>query len=201
MTWLRVAALRVTGLFRTSRHDRELDEELRTHIEMAVEDNVRRGLSPDEARREAYRRFGGVDETKQLCRERRGLPAIESFARDVRFGARSLVRNRGFAIVAVLTLGIGIGANTAIFSAVNAVLLHPLPYRDAERIVTLWDSSRGGRELGLTDAEFLDIEARNTACDAVAAYVEGAVNLSGDAEPEVVTVTWASAGLFQVFGT
>ncbi len=119
---------------------------------------------------------------------------------DLRYGARMLLKNRGFTLIAVLTLALGIGANTAIFSVVNAVLLRPLSYPQPEQIITVWSSERDGRTWGLTGPEFFDLRERNRVCEDIAAYQTGAVNLVGGDEPERVAAVSASAGLFPVLG-
>ena len=127
--WLRRAASSIGG----SRHDRELDAELQSHLEMHVDDNLRLGMSADEARRQALIRLGGVAQVAEAYRDRRGLPAIETVLADLRFTWRLLRRSPGFAVVILRTMAIGIGANAAIFSVVNTLLLRPLPYREPGR--------------------------------------------------------------------
>ncbi len=171
MSRLRTLASRIFGFMRKDRLDRDLDEELAFHIEMATEDNVRRGMSPEEARRAALVSFGGVEQTKETYRDGRGLPGVESLAQDLRFSVRALAKKPGFAIVAVLTLAVGIGANTVIFSVVNALILNPPNLADAERVTAIWQTPKDKRAEGyISYPDLLDWRERNRSFEEIAAY-------------------------------
>lgn len=137
MTTLREALKRMQSLFRKREQDVELDEEMQSHLEFAVEENLRAGMTPEEARRKAMVRFGGVQQARERHREARGLPWLEILIQDLRFTFRTLRRDQAFAIVAILILGLGVGANIAVFSVVDTVLLRPLPFPDSGQLVRI----------------------------------------------------------------
>ena len=162
MEWVRVVLSRCGAFLRRQKLDEDLDEELRAHIDLAIEENVKRGMNAQEARRVAMREFGGVTQTKETYRVQRGLTWLEEMVRDVRFGLRQLRKSPGFTLVALSTLALGIGATTALFSVVDAVILKPLPFPNAGRLVhvnsVIVATGRGGAASYL---DFVDWQARN----------------------------------------
>lgn len=181
----------------------EIDEEVRFHIDMRAEEYVRRGMSPEEARREAERRFGRLTRIKEMGYEVRGGGLMETFLQDIRYGARVLAKHKGFTAVAVITLALGIGANTAIFSVVNAVLLKPLPFKDPERVVMVWlkgAEAAGGDRVPLSMPDFLDWRAQARSFERVAFFHSDNFNYAGGDVPEEVTGALTSADFFNVFG-
>ena len=150
---------RITALFRREHLEADLDAEVRAHLEMAAEMNNRSGMREEEAWREAIRNFGGVEQTKELYREQRGLPMIETTLQDLRFGLRMLRRNPGFSILAILCLTLGIGANAAVFSWVEGILFRPYPaVAHQERLVALGGTAQGSEGGPISWPDFQDLQ-------------------------------------------
>ena len=202
MRRLRALLIRLAELFRKDRQEREFSAELESHLQMHIEDNLRAGMSKAEARREALMKLGGIEQTKQIYRERRGLPLLETLFQDLRFAVRMLRKNPGFTAVAALTLALGIGANTAIFSIVNAVVLRPLPYKDSARIVTFHTKTAmfPNFTLALTWPAFQEVRAQATLLEEAAAYWATDRTLTGVDQPEVLRVTGVTSGFFEELG-
>ncbi len=190
------------ALFHRSRMDEELDEEIRAYVGLLAEEKTREGLGAEEAVRASLIEAGGVEQVKERVREIRAGAAMETFLRDIRYGARSLARSPGFTAVAVFTLALGIGANTAIFSVVNAVLLRPLPYPHAERMAYVFETKRSDPkvELSLSPHNFTDLRGRNQSFDSYAAFNHGSFTLTGGDQPEALNGVMASADLGRVVG-
>ena len=183
--------------------DREADAELEHHFDLLVAAKMRLGLSEEEARREARLEFGGHEQVKEDCRESRGTMLAVSALYDLRYALRQARRSPGFAAVAVLTLALGIGATTAIFSVFNATLLRPLPYKDPGRLVMLWSTIPSFGFVGpgsVTDPDFAVWEQQNRVFDGIAAFHEQTSNLTGDGIPERLLGSAATSGLFPLLG-
>src|SRR5580698_10125670 len=153
---------RLAALFRSRRLEHDLDAEMRSHLEMAEEMNRGRGMSAEEARRDALRAFGGVEQAKELYRDQRGLPMMETTLQDLRFGLRMLRRSPGFSVLVILCLTLGIGANAAVFSWVEGILFRPYPaVAHQERLLALAGTARGdtaGAATELSWPDFLDLQ-------------------------------------------
>ena len=202
MSWIRESWHRFRSLIGRDAIESGLDEEIRFHVDQQAEKNIGKGMTPAEARRQALVRFGGLERVKEYTRDEFRTPLLEDVARDLRYGARSLLRAPGFTIVATLTLALGIGANTAIFSVVNTVLLKPLTYREPDRIAFVWERNTTiGKDRDLVaPPNYLDWKAQNSVFDALGAYRVNGFALTGAGEPESVTAITVSASLFRVLG-
>ncbi len=192
-SWLRATLHR-------SRMESEMDAELRTHIEAYAEDLGRQGVPRSEAMRRARLEFGGIDRAKEECREARGARFLETFAQDLRYGVRMLRKSPGFTAVAVLTLALGIGANTAVFSVVYAVLLRPLPYKDSSRLVVLNETTPMVGTVSVSYLNFLDWRAGSRAFSQMAAVHSVSFNLAGIAQPENISGDAVSPNFLSMMG-
>jgi hypothetical protein len=171
----------VRNLFLSRRVEVDLDQEVHSHLEMLVEENIRTGMSPQEAQRAARIELGGIDQVKEQVREERLGNWLHSVMSDCRFGVRQLYKSPGFTSVVVLTLALGIGANTGVFSILNAVLLRALPYPDAERLVKAgaYDLTSGALYGTTSYPDFADWRAQNRFFASLAAYEDKTFNLGG----------------------
>ncbi len=196
MRHLRAWFIRLGSLLSKDRRERELTAELESHLAMHIEDNLRTGKPPAQARREAIMKLGGVEQTKEYYRERRGLPLLETLFQDTRYAIRMLRKNPGFTAIAVVTLALGIGANTAIFSVVNAVLLQQLPFPQPKRVMVVhrYEGS------SIPYPEFLDLQRQNQSFELLALHRRDTVNLTGAGEPERVVLRMVSPDFFPIVG-
>jgi predicted permease len=193
---------RLRSLFRNEQLDRDLSDELAAHLEMHIADNLRAGLSPEEARRRALMQLGGVEQTKESMRDRRGVPLLEAVVHDVRFGLRMLRKSPGFTAVAVLTLALGIGANVAIFTLINGLILRPLPYPQPDRVVQVDRQTKEGPYYGMSLMEFRTYQRQNQTFEYLAAYdmLGSGLSLHTGAEPELIQSRRVSSDFFRAIG-
>jgi putative ABC transport system permease protein len=195
---LRAAVARLRGLLGKRRAGLELDDEIETHLRLLRERYLRRGMTADEAAAAARRQFGNVILLKEANREMRGIRFIETTYQDLRYGLWMLRRNPGFTLVSVLTLALGIGANTAIFSVVNALVFNPLPYPDPKQLVWVTNVLQGNELIGAE--EYLIWQAQSKSIDRLAAFTVGTIQLPGQDEPERINQVRATASLFPALG-
>src|SRR5947208_6785126 len=195
-TWIR----RLRGTYRSGAFEAQMDQELRFHLDRDIEERVRGGMTRDAARAAALHAFGGVEAVKDECRDSWGLHMIEAFWQDIRFGTRQLLKTPAFSGIAVLTLALGIGANTAIFSVVHAVLLRSLPYGSGDRLILLHQpAARAGiQDMGFSVKEIADYRSQAEALDAVVEYHSMGFNILGGPQPERVRTGVVSANYFDV---
>jgi putative ABC transport system permease protein len=204
MTMLRGIVLRLRALFAKRGAEMEFDEEMRHHLELETEKNLGLGLPPDEAARRARLAFGGAESTREAHRDARGVRWLEDFLADVRYALRSLRRSPVLAAAAILTLALGIGANTAIFSAVNAVILRPLPFPGADRLVMLWEQNpeKGWYKNVVAPANMLDWKEQVGAFTDVMAWADWhpKFTLSGEGRPRLLDGAMVTGNFFSVLG-
>ncbi len=206
MDWLRILLSRCAALFRGKKLDAALDEELRAHIELAVEENRRRGMNDREARTAALRAFGGVTQIREGYRMQRGLPWLEETARDLRFASRQLRKSPGFALTAILTLSLGIGAVTSVFSVINAVLLKPFAFRDPGRLVVMREAvedeeSREWQAIPDNYRHFLRLKKDAATLEDAAIFAQRGLSVSrGEDHPRIAGAVIASPNIFRLLG-
>ncbi|HVG29351.1 MAG TPA: ABC transporter permease [Pyrinomonadaceae bacterium] len=189
-------------LFHRSEKEEELDKELRFHLDQHTSDLIAQGYSPEEARRQARLTLGGPEQVKEECRDARGTRWLEDLLQDVRYSARVMRKNPGFTAVAVLTLALGIGANAAIFSVVNGLLLRPLPYRDSERLAIIWTHSPGANvaQDWPSPGQFSAIKSLAGAFEDMALAQGASLNLAGESGAERVDALRVPSNMFTILG-
>ena len=205
MPQLRSWFFRLLGIFRKKNRDAEMAEEIRQHLDSLIERNVAAGMPAEEARLAALRQFGGIEQIKELAREERVWMSADQFWQDLRFAARMLMKHPAFTIIATLTLALGIGANTAIFSIVNAVLLRPLPYPEPDRIMFVDEADRTNAtaaRFAISLPDYLDWRRDNTVFENLALCRPGSSNLSEipGRDPERISAALVTANFFKVIG-
>jgi predicted permease len=202
MIWLRIFIHRLCGLFLKRKMERDLEDEIRSHLDMQVEDNLRLGMSPEEARYEALRKFGGVEQVKESYRDRSNLSSVDSTLQDLRYSLRMLWKDKGFTAIALFSLALGIGANTAIFSLIDTVLIKTLPVKNPEQLFFL---ERGdvppGPQRSLSRAFFEQARAERETLAGVCTFVTSPrVNVVVDGQAEVAIAQRVTGGFFAVLG-
>jgi len=203
MRKLRAWFLRLGGLFGKERKEHELAEELESHIQMHIEDNLRRGMTPEEARRDALIKLGGLESTKESYRDRRGVPWLETLFQDVRYGLRMLRKNSAFTLVAVLTLALGIGANTAIFSLLDAIMLRFLPVLKPEQLVQVTRRGREGDARAVpyfTNPLWEHVRDQQQVFSGVLAFGAQQFDLAQGGEAHYAKGLWVSGDFFRTLG-
>lgn len=201
MRQVRAFWTRLRAMFSDRRFEDEFSTEIESHLQMHIEDNLRSGMTLKEARRDALMKLGGLEQARQAYRERKGLPWLETFYQDIRFGLRLLRKQPAFATASILTLALGIGATTAIFSAMKAVLMAPLPYEDPSRIVAVWtaDPASGGQPAPSSAGDFA-VWKRSGIFDDLAPSYDDQKILTGQGEPQYLSGYAVSANYLRILG-
>ena len=189
------------NLFQKRQVESQLDEEVRSYADILTDEKISAGMSASEARRSALKELGGIEQVKQAVREHRAGTGIDLLCQDVRYGIRQLRRNRGFTLTAVVTLGLGIGATTAIFSAVYSLLLRPLPYHDANRLMSIFSALQKGHSDALLDPDFVAARSQTKSFEQFAGFhISTEDNLTGAGDPMRVTRAAVTANFFPALG-
>ena len=200
MKILRAWMMRLCGLFGGARRERELADEIDSHLQMHIEDNLRSGMTPAQARHEAALRLGGVEHAKQAYRERSTLPVVENLVGDLRFALRQLVKRPGFAATAIVVLALGIGVSVAIFGFVDAALLEPLPYANPGRLMSVNESSVESPRWPFSYPDYVDMQRLNKSFSSLDVYSGSGYLLRTSKGAEQVRVERVSGGFFQTLG-
>jgi len=198
---VRAAISRLGGLFQKERRERDLSDEIQNHLALHIEENLRRGMTSEEARRKARIEIGALEPAKEIYRDRRGVPLIETTLQDLRYGVRALRKNPAFTLVAVITLALGVGANTAIFSVVKAVLLNQLPYRQADRLVVLGEDDSGDKRpetIGYATA--WDLRRLSHSFESMSLYRDATAAIVERGEPELISGLRVNSDFFDTLG-
>jgi len=195
---------RFWNLFRKQRLDHDLNSELQTHLDFLTEENIRRGMNPTEATRAARREFGGLEQTKELYRDQRGLPFLETLLQDALYALRLLRKSPGFTAVSILALALGIGASTSVFSLINAVLIRTQPYREPERLVYFWSPNPRFQlpveYLTPMNADFFDLQKQNRSFASLALFGVGRFNLASQGRAEAIGGARVTGDFFKTMG-
>lgn len=200
MRKLRAWLLRFKGLFLRNARERELADELESHLQMHIDDNIRAGMSPQEARRVAVIKLGGVDQTKEAYRDRATIPFLESVVQDLRFTFRQLRKNPAFTITAITMVALGIGASVAIFAFVDAALIKPLPYRDPAHLLFVTETTPEIPRANLSYPDYVDWKKLNRVFDSIDIYSQRGYVISGSEGVEIVYGARVSDGIFRTLG-
>lgn len=200
MRQLRALWIRLHGIVGSAHGNDDIAAELESHIQMHIDDNLRAGMTPEEARRQALLRLGGLDQTRQACRERKTLPLLEDFLQDLRYAARQLRKSPGFTAVVVITLALGIGLNSALFSIIDTVLLHPIPWPHPSELVCV-DASKPNFETGsISYPNFRDWQRENHSLRALAIFRATSFTLTGSGNAEQIRGDYLSSDFFSLLG-
>ncbi|HVN04709.1 MAG TPA: ABC transporter permease [Bryobacteraceae bacterium] len=200
MKSLRAWLVRLSGLWTAARRDHDMSDELESHLQMHIDDNIRAGMPPAEARRAAILKLGGIEPIKEAWRDRRGVPVLENLARDTRYAIRQLRKSPAFTATAVLVLALGICASVAIFAFVDAALIRPLPYRDPARLVGLFEQIPLCPQCPLSYPDYLDWKRLNKVFTSVEAFEGTGVSLRTDTGAEMAQAAVVTSGFFRTLG-
>ncbi|MBV9267542.1 MAG: ABC transporter permease, partial [Acidobacteriaceae bacterium] len=200
MRFLSILRLRLRSLFLRKRLEQELDEELRYHLNRQIDQESGRGASPEDAHYAALRSIRNIEQRKEECRDARQVTIIDNLVQDLRYAVRGLIKSPGFALIAVFTLALGIGASTAVFSVVDAVLLRALPYPKPQQIVRVWEQAADGHRMNVAYPNFEDLRAQNTTLAYLAGYGDLVTSVAGGSEPVRASVAAVTSGFFEALG-